>query len=81
MNPQQKLFDDVKRFLEVYRFLPAEGKAHFEAELAGNLKNMDEPTQDLYKSLLESAKLGHSSKEAINYLSKTSSTRSKSSLE
>jgi len=81
MHPQQKLKADIKRFLEVYYFLPSEAKAQFEAELAANTKKMDEATQKLYKSLLQSAKLGKSVEEAISYLNKTSSTRSKSSLE
>ncbi|MDD5382334.1 MAG: hypothetical protein PHH60_01585 [Candidatus Margulisbacteria bacterium] len=68
MDPQEKLHLDIKRFLEVYRFMPAEVKAHFEAKLAGDIKNLDEKSRKLYSSLLRSAKEGKSIEDAIKDL-------------
>ncbi|MFH1542852.1 MAG: hypothetical protein ABIE84_07190 [bacterium] len=67
-----KLNADVKRFLDVYRFLSAEGKAQFESQMQGNLKTVDEKTKKLYLSLLQSAKSGLSIEEAIAQLHKNS---------
>ncbi len=72
MNPEDKLKKDVKKFLEVYRFLSAEGKAQFEAQMAGEVKDKDERTKKLYYSLLQSAKDGRSIQEAIKELEKHS---------
>ncbi|MFH1683785.1 MAG: hypothetical protein ABIA67_02750 [Candidatus Margulisiibacteriota bacterium] len=58
MNPHQKLQQDVKKFLEVYKILSPEGKAQFEAQMAGEIKGLDEKTKKLYSSLLQSAKDG-----------------------
>ena len=73
MNPADKLQKDIKKFLEVYRFLSAEGKAQFEAQMAGELKGQDERTKELYYSLLQSAKDGKSIQEAIKRLELSSS--------
>lgn len=73
MNPADKLKKDVKKFLEVYRFLSAEGKAQFEAQMSGELKGQDERTKKLYYSLLQSAKDGKTIEEAIKQLELSSS--------
>jgi len=65
MNPQEKLRQDVKRFLEVYTVLSAEGKAQFEAQMAGELKGKDEKTKKLYYTLLQAAKDGKDIEGAI----------------
>ncbi|OGB88138.1 hypothetical protein A3J44_00970 [candidate division WOR-1 bacterium RIFCSPHIGHO2_02_FULL_45_12] len=70
MNLQQSLNGDIKKFLEVYRFLSAEGKGQFEAQMAGSIKNHDEKTKKLYQSLLQSAKDGKSISEAIEAMGK-----------
>lgn len=70
MDPQQKLNNDINKFLEVYRFLSAEGKAQFEAQMAGSIKNHDEKTKKLYHALLQSAKNGKSINEAIEAMGK-----------
>ncbi|MEA3493920.1 MAG: hypothetical protein U9R38_05995 [Candidatus Margulisiibacteriota bacterium] len=36
-NPQQKLCSDIKKFLDVYKVLSADGKAQFEAQMAGEV--------------------------------------------
>jgi len=69
-NPQQKLLSDVKRFLEVYKVLSPEGKAQFEAQMAGSIKDQDEKTKKLYQALLQAAKDGKSIEEAIEEMHK-----------
>ncbi|MBU0502137.1 MAG: hypothetical protein KJ811_02705 [Candidatus Margulisbacteria bacterium] len=59
----------MEKFLEVYRFLPSEGKAHFESQLAGELKDKDAATKKLYYCLLQAAKDGKNIKEAISLMS------------
>ncbi|MFC1571162.1 hypothetical protein ACFL31_01255 [Candidatus Margulisiibacteriota bacterium] len=71
-DPSQKLKNDVKRFLEVYFFLSAEGKAQFEAQMAGSLKEVDEKTKSLYLALLKAARDGRSIDEAIAEMNKAS---------
>ena len=73
MNPETKLNKDIKKFLEVYKFLSAEGKAQFEAQMAGELKGKDQRTRKLYYSLLKSAKDGKSIQDAIKGLEFSSS--------
>ncbi len=68
----QKLHSDIQRFLEVYKVLSAEGKAQFEAQMAGSVKDQDGSTKKLYFSLLESAKDGKGIEEAIQEMKKTS---------
>ena len=68
MNPEDKLKTDIKKFLEVYKFLSAEGKAQFEAQMAGELKGRDERTKKLYYSLLQSAKDNKSIQGSIKEL-------------
>ena len=65
LNPQVKLQSDIKKFLDVYSVLSAEAKAQFEAKLAGEIKNQDERTKKLYRSLLSAAKEGKGIEEAI----------------
>lgn len=72
MKPEQKLEQDVKRFLEVYRFLSAEGKAQFEAQMAGAIKKQDDRTKKLYQTLLKSAKFGLGVEEAVVEMNKLS---------
>jgi len=69
-NPVEKLKGDIKRFLEVYRFLSVEGKAHFEAQMSGQIKDLDEKTKKLYTTLLQAAKDGKSIDEAIAQMHK-----------
>ncbi len=65
MDPQEKLRLDIKHFLEVYRFMTAEAKAHFEAQLAGELKGKDPKTKGLYYALVQAAKEGRGIEAAI----------------
>lgn len=69
-NPVQKLQNDIQKFLEVYKVLSAEGKAQFEAQMAGAIKKQDERTKKLYLSLLQSAKDGKGIEEAIQEMKK-----------
>jgi len=69
-NPRQKLQSDIKRFLEVYKVLSSEGKAQFESQMAGAIKNQDERTKNLYQSLLQAAKDGKGIEEAIQAMAK-----------
>ena len=71
MDPQEKLQQDIKRFLEVYQVLSPEGKAQFEAQMAGEVKGQDEKTKKLYYSLLQSAKDGRDIEQAIQEMGKT----------
>jgi hypothetical protein len=70
-NPQVKLLNDVKKFLEVYKVLSPEGKAQFEAQMAGSIKDQDDKTKKLYQSLLQAAKDGKSIEQAIEEMHKT----------
>ncbi|MFH1826076.1 MAG: hypothetical protein ABH823_02140 [bacterium] len=67
-----RLKHEVKRFLEVYRFLSVEGKAQFESQMMGQIKNLDEKTQKLYQTLLQTAKDGKSIQEAIEAMDRAS---------
>jgi flagellar hook-basal body complex protein FliE len=69
-EPQEKLKQDVKKFLEVYKVLSPEGKAQFEAQLAGSIKDLDEKTKKLYQTLLKAAKDGLSVEDAIQQMKK-----------
>lgn len=69
-NPQDKLHADIQRFLEVYSVLSPEGKAQFEAQMAGATKNQDERTRKLYQVLLQAAKDGKEIEEAIQEMHK-----------
>ena len=77
MQQSQKLNQDIQKFLEVYRFMPAEEKARFVAELAAGIKNLDPKTQAYYTALLCSARDGEGAEAAVKRLT----TLSKSSLE
>jgi hypothetical protein len=70
MDPRGKLHQDVKRFLEVYGILSSEGRAQFEAQMAGSLKGQDQNTRDLYGALLQAAKDGQGIEEAIRKMEK-----------
>lgn len=70
MNP--KILDQVKRFLEVYRFLSAEGKVEFERRILAEIRQFDEKTKALYLLLLGSAKAGEGLEETVKRLQKTS---------
>jgi hypothetical protein len=72
MDPQEKLRQDVKRFLEVYSVLSPEGKAQFEAQMAGSTKDVDEKTKKLYQALLQAAKDGKEIEAAIQEMQKAS---------
>ena len=69
-NPIQRLYNDVKKFLEVYQVLSPEGKAQFEAQMAGAIKDLDEKTKKLYQALLQAAKDGKGIEEAIKAMEK-----------
>ncbi|KPJ67113.1 hypothetical protein AMJ44_07405 [candidate division WOR-1 bacterium DG_54_3] len=69
-----KLQEDIKRFLEVYQVLSPEGKAQFEAQMAGAIKDRDEKTKKLYQALLQAAKDGREIEEAIEEMKKASSS-------
>ena len=69
-----KLKDDVKRFLEVYKFLSVEGKAQFEAQMAGSTKGIDARTKKLYQALLQAAKLELGVEAALVEMHKVSET-------
>lgn len=68
--PQQRLLKDVKRFLEVYKVLSPDGKAQFEGQMAGSIKDQDEKTKKLYHTLLQAAKDGKGIEEAIQEMGK-----------
>ncbi len=71
-NPVQKLHKDIQRFLEVYKVLSSEGKAQFEAQMAGAIKDQDERTKKLYQALFQAAKDGKGIEEAIEAMEKAS---------
>ena len=71
-NPIQRLYNDVKKFLEVYKVLSSEGKAQFEAQMLGAIKDQDERTKKLYGALLQAAKDGKGIDEAIAAMEKAS---------
>lgn len=71
-NQRQKLQADIKKFLEVYRVLSAEGKAQFEAQMAGAIRDYDEKTKKLYYVLLQAAKDGKDIEGAIQSMEKAS---------
>lgn len=77
MQPDQKLNRDIQKFLEVYRFMPAEEKARFIAELTAGTKHLDAKTQSFYTALLRSASDG----EGVDAAVKRLTTLSRSSLE
>lgn len=64
-NQERRLQSDIKKFLEVYKVLSSEGKAQFEAQMAGAIKDYDEKTKKLYYALLQAAKDGKSIESAI----------------
>ncbi len=65
MNPQEKLREDIRKFLEVYKVLLPEGKAQFEAQMAKAAVDQDERTKSLYSALVKAAKDGLDIDEAI----------------
>jgi hypothetical protein len=73
MDAQAKLFHDVKKFLEVYKVLSAEGKAQFESQMAGSIKGEGEKTKKLYFALLQAAKNGKSIEDAVQEMEKAAS--------
>lgn len=72
MDKAAKLEQDVKKFLEVYKILSSSGKAQFEAQMAGSIKDIDERTRKLYSALLTAAKDGCDINESIDRMKKTS---------
>jgi hypothetical protein len=52
----EKLNENIKKFLDVYRFLPSEAKAAFEAQITSHINSCDQKTKNLYAALLSSAK-------------------------
>ena len=66
----KRLHADVKKFLEVYKVLSPEGKAQFEAQMAGSIKDQDEKSKKLYYALLKAAKDGKDIAEAIEEMKK-----------
>lgn len=71
-DPIKKLQNDIKKFLEVYKVLSPEGKAQFEAQMAGQVKKVDERTKKLYYALLQAAKLGLGVEAALREMQKVS---------
>ncbi|MEA3493925.1 MAG: hypothetical protein U9R38_06020 [Candidatus Margulisiibacteriota bacterium] len=69
-NPQQRLLNDVKKFLEVYKVLSPDGKAQFEGQMAGSIKDQDDKTRKLYHALLQAAKDGKDVEAAIQEMGK-----------
>jgi len=65
MDKERKLHEDVRRFLEVYKVLAPEGRAQFEAQMAGETKGMDDKTKKLYAALFAAAKDGCDIAQAI----------------
>jgi hypothetical protein len=72
MDAKAKLLQDVQKFLEVYKVLSADGKAQFEAQMAGSIKDQDEPTKKLYGALLQAAKDGQDIDGALQEMEKVS---------
>ncbi|MBN2058092.1 MAG: hypothetical protein JW782_04805 [Candidatus Saganbacteria bacterium] len=72
MGPQEKLQQDVRKFLEVYSVLSPEGKAQFEAQMNGEVRSKDERTKKLYYALLQAAKDGKDIKAAIEQMNRAS---------
>ncbi len=70
-NPQQRLLKDVRHFLEVYKVLSPDGKAQFEAQMAGSIKGQDEKSKKLFHTLLQAAKDGKDVEAAIQEMNKT----------
>jgi hypothetical protein len=69
-SPGMRLQKDIHKFLEVYKVLSPEGRAQFEAQMAGATKTHDEKTKKLYHSLLQAAKDGKGIEEAIQEMNK-----------
>jgi hypothetical protein len=69
-NQQPNLHSDIKHFLEVYKVLSSQGKAHFEAQMAASIKKQDDRTKKLYLALLQAAKDGKETEEAIEAMQK-----------
>ncbi len=63
-----KLMEELKQFLDVYKVLTPEGKAAFEAQMGPVLKNADPTAKIAYESMLSSAKEGLSLEEAFERL-------------
>ncbi|MFC1568195.1 hypothetical protein ACFL37_00670 [Candidatus Margulisiibacteriota bacterium] len=72
MDPKDKLLEDVKKFLDVYKVLSADGKAQFEAQMAGSIKDQDDKTKKLYGALLQAAKDGKDIDGAVQAMEKAS---------
>jgi hypothetical protein len=70
MDPIDKLRQDIKKFLDVYKILSPEGRAQFEAQMAGAVKGQDEKTKKLYYVLLQAAKDGKEIEDAIKEMQK-----------
>ena len=70
MDPVDNLRKDIKKFLDVYKILSPEGRAQFEAQMAGAVKGQDEKTKKLYYALLQAAKDGKEIEEAIKEMQK-----------
>ena len=61
----EKLTQDVKKFLEVYKVLLPEGKALFESKILETNKKADEKTKKLYQILIDSARHSLSVEQTI----------------
>ena len=71
-SPFNKLENDIKRFIEVYKVLSAEGQAAFEAQMMANLKKVDPKTKKLYETLIRAAKEGMGVEDTIQMLNQSS---------
>lgn len=71
-DPNKKLENDVKRFLDVYKVISPEARAQFESQLKSTITSMDEKSKTLYFSLLQSAQAGEDVPEAIAKMKKES---------
>ena len=71
----EKLKTDIERFLEVYKVLPPEGKAAFEAQMNSAVNKVDEKSKVLYYALLQSAKNDEEVGQAIDKLHQTSQNK------
>jgi len=70
-NPQEKLEDSIKRFLDVYRILSPEARIAFEVEIEKKTRDDDDRTKKLYSSLIKAAKAGMNIEETIKEMKNT----------
>ncbi len=67
-SPEQKLQEEIGRFLEVYATLSTSGKELFEIQLAEKLNQSDEKTKELYRVLVACAKAGKKPAEVLRQM-------------